>query len=31
MIKHIREVERDLITIQKARGIGDPNLKKLRF
>jgi GntR family transcriptional repressor for pyruvate dehydrogenase complex len=31
MIKHIREVERDLITIQKAKGIGDPNLKRLRF
>jgi len=31
MIKHIREVERDLVAIQKVKGIGDPSLKKLRF
>ncbi len=31
MVKHIREVERDLMTIQKAKGTGDPILQKFQF
>lgn len=31
MIKHVQEVERGLIAIQKAKGLGDPNLKWLKL